>query len=353
MRLAMAATIKIASVLAVATVAFTGCTVHSTAVSPAVEKRLKAHSVPARKIGLRILDVSGRYKMRVFSADLAPGPVCIPMEKSYGGLPALRVRLNGGTPFSMIADTGAQLCVVEPKRVLDAKAMVFASEETPIRVTGIGGEEKAWLARFEHANLGPLKLSGLVAVLRREKTEIHWAGLPVGQYEVNLLGSPVIAGFRYVTFDYAGSRFVFSPGTTYTPTRNAHRIPLAVHDNLFYVPLRIGKHTVSALVDTGAKDQIFLNEKLVRAWGLEKNGNGGGTYRAVGLGGISSGRTFHVPLVFIGATPVRDVAVDTSTGAWQARIGSDMLKKWRVTFDFEHGMLWLESNSKSFSESTL
>lgn len=347
MRVAHDAIFKTASVLVAATIALAGCTVRSASVSPAVEKRLKARSVPAAKIGLRILDASGRYEMRVFSADLAPPPVVIPMEKCYGGLPALRVRLNDAPPFRMIADTGAQLCVVEPKRVLDAKAMVYASEEIPIRVTGIGGEEKAWLACFEQARIGPMKLSGLVAVLRREKTEVRWAGLPVGEYEVNLLGGPVIAGFRYVTFDYAASRFVFSPGTTFIPPKSAHRIPLTVRDNLFYVPLRIGRHTISAMVDTGAKDQIFLNEKLVRAWGLENMARDGAAYRAVGLGGINSGRTFHLPLAFIGDIPLRDVAVDTSTGVWQARIGSDLLKKWRVTFDFERGVLWLENNTGS------
>ena len=207
MPMAREATFKRASVLAAAMISFAGCSVRSTAISSSVEKRLKARGVPAEKIGLHILDASGRYEMRVFSADLAPGPVVVPMEKCYGGLPALRVKLDDGVPFRMIADTGAQLCVVESARALDAKAMVYTSEKIPIRVTGIGGEEKAWLARFQHANLGQLKLSGLVAVLRREKTEIRWAGLPVGEYEVNLLGSPVIAGFRYVTFDYAASRF--------------------------------------------------------------------------------------------------------------------------------------------------
>ena len=164
----------------------------------------------------------------------------------------------------------------------------------------------------------------------------------MGEYEVNLIGSPVIGGFRYVTFDYAGARFVFSPATSYVPGRGAQRIPLTVRDNLFYVPLRIGTHTIPALVDTGAKDQIFLNEKLLRSWGLEATAKNGTTYRAVGLGGINQGRTFKVPLVFIGDTPVRDVSVDTSSGAWQARIGTDLLKNWRVTFDFEHRALWLE-----------
>lgn len=344
MRIAHDAFIKIAGPLAVALIALTGCTIRSAHVSPSVEKRLKATSVTAEKIGLHILDASGRYNMDVFFADFAPGPVEIPMLKSYGGLPALSVRLNQGPAFRMIVDTGAQLCVVEPRRALDAKALVYASEETPIRVTGIGGEEKAWLARFEHAHIGPLKLNGLVAVLRRENTQLQWAGLPMGQYEVNLIGSPVIEGFRYVTFDYAAARFVFSPATSYLPARSAQRIPLTVRDNLFYVPLRIGRRSIPALLDTGAKDQIFLNEKLLRSWGLEDAAKGAATYRAVGLGGINQGRTFKVPLAFIGDTPVRDVAVDTSSGAWQARIGTDLLKNWRVTFDFERRALWLESN---------
>ena len=348
MRTARDATFKAIYILAVAVTALAGCTVCPAPVSTALERRLKARGTTAEQIGLHILDASGRYEMSIFSASLAPAPVVVPMEKCYGGLPALRVRLNDAAPFRMIADTGAELCVIEPRRALDAKAMIHAPDKTPIRVTGIGGEEKAWLARFENVRIGPMRLSGLLAVLRRERTELHFAGMTVGEYEVNLLGSPIIAGFRYVTFDYAASRFIFSPGTSYQPAHGAHRIPLTVRGNLFYVPLRIGTHTIQALVDTGAKDQIFLNEKLVREWGLEKKANGGGTYRAVGLGGINTGRTFTLPLTFIGDTPVRDVAVDTSAGAWQARIGSDLLKKWRVTFDFEHSALWLEGNDQTF-----
>jgi hypothetical protein len=61
------------------------------------------------------------------------------------------------------------------------------------------------------------------------------------------------------------------------------------------------------------------------------------------LGGETTGRQFNVPLAFIGDVPVRDITIDTSdSSSWTARIGSDLLARWKVTFDFSRRMMWLE-----------
>jgi hypothetical protein len=41
--------------------------------------------------------------------------------------------------------------------------------------------------------------------------------------------------------------------------------------------------------------------------------------------------------------PLTDVIVDSSSGPWRARIGSELLERWRTTFDFRGCALWLES----------
>jgi len=284
--------------------------------------------------------------MQLFQAKLPAEPVEVPMERSVSRLPAVRARLNQRQSVPMIVDTGAQLSVIEASRAIAAKAEVFAPSEGTLRVTGVGGDERAWLARFESAQVGPIHFNGLVTVLRRETSQVRFGAFPLGRIEVNLLGAPVLGAFSFVTFDYPAGRIVFSGGTAFVPSRGAQRIPLTVRESLPYVTLRIGGRTIPALVDTGARDEIFLNEEIVRAWKLKPAGHRGRTFTAAGLGGMITGTQFKLPLIHLGDVPVRDVVVDAGAGPWSARVGSELLERWRTTFDFHGGALWLEAPPK-------
>ncbi len=317
-----------------------GCAVRTSGISASLERELKKRSITSQQFGITFTPAG--QEMELFSAELSREPVSVPMTRGLVGLPAVEVGLNGSSPVRMILDTGAQMSVVEAKRAADGKAHVFASEKRPFRVVGVGGEELAWLARFDRVHIGPMALRRFIAVLRRSKSSVRFAGMHVGGLEVNLLGSPTFSGFNYVTLDYPDKRVVFSAATDFQPRHGARAVPLLVKDGLFYVPLRIGKHTIAAMVDTGAKDEIFLNRKIVKAWGMDSYAESGRNYRAAGIGGETSGKEFKLQLAFIGAEPVRDVVVDTAEGLWTARIGTELLERWRVTFDFRHRLMWLE-----------
>ncbi len=319
---------------------FSGCAVTTSGISSALEKRLKTRSITAEQFGIRASD-SGQ-EMELFSAELDRNPLTVPMVRGVVGLPAVDVRLNQSAPLRMILDTGAQMSVVEARRAADAKAHVFASEKRPFRVIGVGGEELAWLTRFDRVFIGPMKLRNFIAVLRRSKTNLQFAGVPVGGLEVNLLGSPTFSSFNHVTLDYPKRRVVFSAGTNYSPGRHARAVPLTVRDGLFYIPFRVGTHLVPAMIDTGAKDEVFINTTLLKSWEMDKLAAKGRTYRAAGIGGETSGRQFPLPLVFIGNEPVQNVIVDAGSGPWNARIGNELLSRWRVTFDFRRKVMWLE-----------
>jgi hypothetical protein len=47
-------------------------------------------------------------------------------------------------------------------------------------------------------------------------------------------------------------------------------------------------------------------------------------------------------VIYVGGMPVPDVLVDSSGGPWKVRIGSELLERWRTTFDFRNRALWLE-----------
>jgi predicted aspartyl protease len=334
---------KSCGVLAVAVLAFAGgCTVRSVPISSGSEAQLRARAISGDKLGFQILPGGQKYRIQLFRADLPKHPVEVPMDRSVAGLPTIQMGLNGGKPVRFIADTGAQLSVVESGTALSGKADVYAPADGTLRVQGIGGEEPAWLARFSSAKLGEIEFNNLVTIVRRETSAMRCAGVQVGGFAVNLLGAPVLSAFSFVSFDYRAKRMMFSGSTPFVPSRGAVRVPMEMRDSLPYVPVQINGRTYSALVDTGARDQLFINEQIVRELGLEANASAGGTFKAAGLGGMIRGRTFRLPVIHIGGMPVPDVLVDSSGGPWKVRIGSELLERWRTTFDFRNRALWLE-----------
>jgi predicted aspartyl protease len=319
-----------------------GCSVHSVPITAGSETLLREHAISGEKLGFQIMPGGKRYRLALFRAQLPEHPVEVPMDHSVAGLSTIRVSLNHTKPVRFVADTGAQLSVVEADIAIAARAEVYAPKDGMLRVEGIGGEERAWLARFASAQLGPIEFGNLVTVLRRETSALRFGGMRVGGFDVNLLGAPVLSAFSFVSFDSRAKRMMFSGSTPFVPSRGAVRVPMEMRESLPYVPVQINGRTFQALVDTGARDQLFINEQIVRELGLEATANSGGTFKAAGLGGMIRGRTFRLPLIHLGRIAVEDVTVDSSGGPWTVRIGSELLERWRTTFDFRNRALWLE-----------
>ncbi len=331
------------SAVAAVVLAASGCTYVSAPVGVGTERRLLAHKLSEAEFGGETTDGGKSMRFAVFEGALPEKPVSVPMLASYRELPGVSVRLNGRRTVEMLADTGAQLCILDADSVLNAGGRAHVPTHIQVSVTGIGGSEDAWLARFDKAEIAGIELPQFTTLVRRQKTVVKFGPLSMRTMPINLLGCPVFLAFDHVTFDYPGQKIVFSGHTPFVPSRNARRIPMTVSGQLIYIPLRVGRKTVAAMVDTGAKDQIFLNTKTVHALGLHPLALAGSGYRAIGLGGETSGHQFALPLGFLGDVPVRDIMVDTAESeAWQARIGTELLSRWKTTFDFRGGALWIE-----------
>jgi len=334
---------RVRSVGALCVLALAGCTVSSVPISQDSEKLLHGRAIAGDKLGFQVLPGGSRYRLQLFRAQLPEKPFAVPMDQSLAGLPTIRMSLNHRKQIPVVVDTGAQLSVVEAELAIAAKADVHAPADGTLRVSGVGGEERVYLARFASATIGPLEFSDFVTLLRRSRSALSFGGVKVGEFDVNLLGAPVLAAFSYVTFDYPGRRIVFSGGTPFVPSRTAVRIPLEVRESLPYVPLQINGRTFQAMVDTGARDQLFLNDEVVRELGLQAQVRAGEKFKAAGLGGMIRGRQFVLPVAYLGEMPLADVVVDSSAGPWRVRIGTELLERWRATFDFRGHALWLES----------
>jgi predicted aspartyl protease len=313
--------------------------VRSTGISKALENELQTRAIPSKQFGVKYTATG--EPLVSFTVKLNREHVSVPME-DYRGLPAVDVSLNHGKPIRLILDTGAQTSLVEAKPVAEAKAHVLASEELEYTVTGAGGKEQAWVARFDNLGIGPMELKDVISLVRRSQSSIYFAGIPLFRLDLSLLGARFLSSFNHVTINYPAKRVVFSAATDFKPKRGARRVPLVVRDDLFYIPLRVGTNVVSAMVDTGSGEGIFLDRDLVKKWGMDKLAEVGKPYLRGVIGGETRGRKMALPHVFIGDKPVRDATIYTSKASDAARIGSGLLARWRVTFDFQRRVMWLE-----------
>lgn len=319
-----------------------GCSMSSFRVSSSREQRLRQYAVTASQFGIRRSAANNDYyEMPLCSADIDEAVVIVPMEFTIFGHPALQARFDNKKSFQMVVDTGAQMNLIEARRALPAKPETCPAFS--FNMLGIAGEEKGLLARFARVQIGTMELNDFAAVIRLAHSQIRLAGLPVYEMEWNIIGTPFLQCFRYVTFDFPRKRFLFSIGETFKPrSADAIRIPMKVWQHSIYIPLTLGKHTIEARVDTGSNEALFLDLELIRNWKLDAALKAGKPYWATGIGGEVRGRWFRVRRVFLGKVPFFKVPVHTGKELSLAEVGVELLKPYRVTFDFAGGAMWLE-----------
>ena len=157
-----------------------------------------------------------------------------------------------------------------------------------------------------------------------------------------------------VTVDYQARVLTLAEPARFTPPPGAHVVPfdLAVH-----IPVITGKLDglpVRISVDTGSRSSLSLNSPFVRAHDLVKR------YDAApervtgwGVGGPALAHPARLGTLELGDLAIKDIAGDLSTsdkGAFanpdlSANLGGGVLKRFRVSFDYEARKMYLAPNA--------
>ncbi len=262
----------------------------------------------------------------VLAAALLLTPVPVKRE---GKLFYVPMRVSGRGPYWFCIDTGAHHTVIDP----------FIVKELGLTVTGKTTTKGTGQGDVPTQTVATLKLTigeaGLTAV---EPLVIDLSGVPIPKWVHGLIGADLLETFVVELDPERSTVRLFDPRTFRKPA-GAVAVPLYDTNHRFFMPVTIdvnGKETVvrRARIDTGSEDSvgdaIVKNGRHVRETTL---GHGLGTdFKA--LSGVFDA-------VHIGPFTIRNV---WGPGTPNTEIGMEILRRFTVTFDALHHVMYLQPN---------
>jgi len=274
--------------------------------------------------------------------DVQPrGPVSLPLVSDANHtVPIVRARVNDGPVFPLVLDTGGNHTMISARRAESSN--VGAVLGNGHITTAFGNRERSQIAVARELQIGKLSLKGVPLLIHHFDSRHPLEGLGP---DLNVLGTPAMSAFSYITFDYQARRVIFSFEGAFNPMRDdALRVPMRVEpDGHLGVSLRIaGSRPTRAIVDTGYDGVLLLSPAKVRELHLESHASEGVNVRAIGPGASTEGRVFLLPGVELGGRFFPQVEAWTGGIEDSILVGSGMLRFFRATFDFKRMILWLE-----------
>jgi hypothetical protein len=274
--------------------------------------------------------------------DVQPrGPVSVPLVRdSKHAVPIVLASVNGGPSFPLVLDTGGNHTMISESRAKASEmgAIIGAGQIS----TAFGNTEHSHLAVAKELQLGQLSLRGVPLLIHHFTSKHPLEGLGA---DLNVLGTPAMAAFSYVTFDYQANRVIFAFNGAFKPMRDdALSIPMRVeNDGHLSVKICLSDcPPTRAIVDTGYDGVLLISPPRVQQLRLQKYAIGGMRVRAIGPGASTDGFVFLLPTMKLGGRDFPNVEAWTGGAEDSILLGSGLLRFFRATFDFRRMVLWLE-----------
>jgi predicted aspartyl protease/Flp pilus assembly protein TadD len=276
-----------------------------------------------------------------------PDRVELPFEL-VNNRPVIKVRINGSKEqLRFVIDTGAGMCVVA----------THAAERIGIKAVARGGQARAvgGAGRFEivygflqSLNIGDAKIDRVPVYIRQFFNDHE----PVDGY----IGLSVL-GKYLSTVDYGALKMTMLRGDDRArhvqATTGVVEVPIRTTSSGFWsgeVNLDGMEKPANFIIDTGASISV-VSEALAARMGMVKFVQGGriNVYGAAGL--AENIQTLMLPRILLGSHTRRNVYVavmdmdpinETAGFEQTGIVGGNILRHFRVTFDFGRGVIRLE-----------
>lgn len=296
-----------------------------------------ARFAPARPPGAYAMP-----KVRPTDATIqnASGRTTVPLQLLNNHI-YVEVKVNGKGPFLFIVDTGGHdLLTPETAKALSVKS------EGQAAGSGAGeGSVEVGFAKGVTFQIGDLVLKDqTIATVPFASTQVE--GFP----QQGMIGFEVFR--RFVTeIDYGAKTMTFIDPAKFTPKDAGTPVPF-----LFYSHLPQVKGDFEGLpgvfdIDTGSRVELTLNKPFADAHGLKsKHPKGVTAVDGWGVGGRSVSYVMRGEHLTLGPVRVDDVVAGLGTQSrgsfadpnYQGNVGSGLLKRFKVTFDYDHQVMYLK-----------
>ena len=251
------------------------------------------------------------------------------------------VSVNGSAPMNFIFDTGGRNILVPST----AKQLGIRPEGA-MPGTGVGNKAQDFgLAKVKTLKVGDATFKDqVVGVLDFE---------PNGVEGVDIHGMVGFEVFRrFVTrIDYGNHTITLIDPKHFDPKDAGTPIPFVFNGGLPEVQGSFEGIPANFDVDTGARDELTLTAPFVQAHDLRaKHPKGVEAVEGWGVGGPSRGYVTRDAELAIGPVKITDVVTSLSmqkkgafaSASYQGNIGGGVLKRFVVTFDYGHQIMYLK-----------
>ena len=249
--------------------------------------------------------------------------------------------VNGKGPYTFIVDTGGHT-LLSPHVVAEAGLKPVGEAVT----SGAGnGHSTTGFVHFDEIAIGAVRLRdeiGFATVIYDKSIE----GVPVD----GMVGFELIR--RMVTqIDYGRHTITFIDPERFEPKDVGVAVPFVFYDHLPDVKGSIGGLPARFDIDTGSRTELDITSPFVAAHDLRaKFAKGTSAVTGWGVGGPARAYMVRLPSIMLGPVKVDNLAVGLSEAKggsfsdpnFDGNVGSALLKRFAVTFDYAHEIMYLK-----------
>jgi hypothetical protein len=249
--------------------------------------------------------------------------------------------VNGKGPYTFIVDSGGHT-LLSPRIVSDLglKPIGEAIE------SGAGeSHSTSGFVPYDEIAIGGVRLT-------------HQIAFATNVYDQSIEGVPVdgMVGFELIrrmvtTIDYGAHTITFTDPSRFKPKNLGTAVPFVFYDHLPDVTGRIGDLPATFDIDTGSRSEVDITSPFVAAHQLRaKFAKGTSAVVGWGVGGPTRSYMVRLPALTLGPVPVTGIAAGLSEAKagsisnpnYSGNIGGGLLKRFVVTFDYAHQVMYLK-----------
>ncbi|MEI8315301.1 MAG: retropepsin-like aspartic protease [Verrucomicrobiota bacterium] len=264
------------------------------------------------------------------------------------GVPVILATVNGKAGVRVLLDSGSNRNLFGYALAHDLGVTAVAGLD-PVTSSGIGGSVDNFIGVARSVKVDTFELRRVIALIGPDTQVLNVTHGFWNNPQAMILGLNTLRTLSYLSIDAPNGTVTFAPREPYQPQPGSvfvTAIPLQWVNGLPMVEVVIDGRPMQCYVDTGGDYGLLLPRQLAGELGYWKPGHEK-VGISKGVGGASLSATYEVREARLGQAkfvkfPARTQVTGPDAAGGQVLLGNVCLRKLRVTFDFQHGQLWLE-----------
>jgi predicted aspartyl protease len=253
----------------------------------------------------------------------------------------VQASVNGKGPYTFIVDTGGHT-LISPRVAAEVGLKVEGAGKT----SGAGEKtETTGYARYREIALGPVRLTDQPAFI----TNIYQPAIE-GIAVDGMVGFELFARFA-VKLDYGAKTITIGDFAAFDPKDAGTAVPFKFYDHLPAVRGLIDDMPARFDIDSGSRSELDITSPFVAKHRLrERYRPGISAITGWGVGGAARSYVVRIPSLTLGSVKVPNVVAGLSEAKagsfsdpnYEGNIGSGLLKRFVVSFDYSRQTMYLK-----------